>query len=61
MAQLIVEPKKTKEGTVDYHVIYHDPKTSNSFTLTITGNLPEAMDKVKTTVEAEVQAMLQKK
>ena len=61
MAQLIVEPKKSKEGTIDYHVVYPDPKTSNSFTLTITANLPEAMEKVKTTLEAEVQAMLQKK
>ena len=61
MAQLIVEPKKSREGTIDYHVVYHDPKTSNSFTLTITANLPEAMEKVKTTLEAEVQAMLQKK
>ncbi|MDD1656473.1 MAG: hypothetical protein LUO87_03755 [Methanomicrobiales archaeon] len=61
MAQLIVEPKKNKEGTVDYHVVYHDQKSSNSFTLTITGNLQEALDKVKDTLEAEVQAMQQKK
>jgi len=61
MAQLIVEPKKNKEGTVDYHVVYHDQKTGNSFTLTITGNLQEALDKVKDTLEAEVQAMQQKK
>jgi hypothetical protein len=61
MAQLIVEPKKTKDGTIDYHVVYHDQKSSNSFTLTITGNLQEALDKVKATLEAEVQAMQQKK
>jgi len=61
MVQLIGEPKKTKEGTVDDHVIYHDQKSGNSFTLTITGDLQEALDKLKTTLEAEVQAMQQKK
>ncbi|MDD1654003.1 MAG: hypothetical protein LUQ64_05600 [Methanomicrobiales archaeon] len=61
MAQLIVEPKKTKEGTIDYHVIYHDQKSGNTFTLTITGSLAEAMEKLKATLEAEVQAMQQKK
>jgi hypothetical protein len=61
MAQLIVEPKKTKEGTIDYHVVYHDQKSGNSFTLTITGNLQEALDKVKDSLEAEVQFMQPKK
>jgi hypothetical protein len=61
MAQIIMEPKKTKEGTIDYHVVYHDQKSGNSFTLTITGNLQEALDKARDSLEAETQFMLQKK
>ncbi len=61
MAQLIVEPKKTKEGTIDYHVVYHDLKSGNTFTLNIKGNLQEALDKARDSLEAETQFMLQKK
>ena len=60
MAQVIMEPKKTKEGTIDYHVVYHDQKSGNNFTLTITGNLQEALDKARDTLEAEVQFMQKK-
>ena len=60
MAQVIMEPKKTKEGTIDFHVIYHDQKSGNNFTLTITGNLQEALDKARDTLEAEVQFMQKK-
>ncbi|MBS1195246.1 MAG: hypothetical protein H6R30_584 [Methanomicrobia archaeon] len=60
MAQVIMEPKKTKEGTIDFHVVYHDQKSGNNFTLTITGNLQEALDKARDTLEAEVQFMQKK-
>ena len=60
MAQVIMEPKKTKEGTIDYHVVYHDQKSGNNFTLTITGNLQEALDKARDTLEAEAQFMQKK-
>ena len=60
MAQVIMEPKKTKEGTIDFHVIYHDQKSGNNFTLTITGNLQEALDKARDTLEAEAQFMQKK-
>ncbi len=61
MAKLIVEPKKGKDGQVEYTVNYLDPKTDNNFTITITNSLDEAMERLKATLEAEVQAMLQKK
>jgi hypothetical protein len=60
MAQVIMEPKKTKEGTIDFHVVYHDQKSGNNFTLTITGNLQDALDKARDTLEAEVQFMQKK-
>jgi|MudIll2142460700_1097286.scaffolds.fasta_scaffold48796_2 hypothetical protein len=60
MAQVIMEPKKTKEGTIDFHVVYHDQKSGNNFTLTITGNLQEALDKARDTLEAEAQFMQKK-
>ena len=61
MAKLIIEPKKGKDGQVEYTVNYVDPKTDNSFTITITNSLDEAMERLRSTLEAEVQAMQQKK
>ena len=61
MAKLIIEPKKGKDGQVEYTVNYVDPKTDNSFTITITNSLDEAIERLRSTLEAEVQAMLQKK
>ena len=40
---------------------YHDKKSDNSFTITTTPDLSDAMEKLKSTLEGEVQAMLQKK
>jgi len=61
MAKLIIEPKKTKDGQVEYIVNYHDPKSDNSFTITTTTDLNEAFERMKSTLESEVQAILQKK
>ncbi len=61
MAQLIIEPKKGKDGQIEYTVNYHDKKSDNSFTITTTNDLAEAVEKLKSTLEADVQAMLQKK
>jgi hypothetical protein len=61
MAQLIIEPKKGKDGQIEYTVNYHDKKSDNSFTITTTTDLNEAVEKLKSTLEADVQAMLQKK
>ncbi|MCK9632328.1 MAG: hypothetical protein M0R30_11905 [Methanoregula sp.] len=61
MAKLIIEPKKTKEGQIEYIVNYHDPKSDNSFMVTTTSDLNEAIDRLKSTLEGEVQAILQKK
>ena len=61
MVRLIVEPKKGKDGHVEFTVIYQDPKTDNTFTITATNSLDEAMDRLRSTLEAEVQAMMQKK
>ena len=61
MAKLIIEPKKTKEGQVEYIVNYHDPKSDNSFMITTTSDLNEAIERLKSTLESEVQTLLQKK
>ena len=61
MAKLIIEPKKGKDGQMEYTVNYQDPKTDNSFTITITNSIEEAIGRLKETLEAEVQAMQQKK
>ncbi len=61
MAQLIIEPKKGKDGQIEYTVNYHDKKSDNSFTITTTTDLNEAVEKLKSTLEAEVQALQQKK
>jgi len=61
MAQLIIEPKKGNDGQIEYTVNYHDKKSDNSFTITTTTDLAEAVEKLKSTLEADVQAMQQKK
>ena len=61
MAQLIIEPKKGKDGQIEYTVNYHDKKSDNSFTITITNDLNEAIDKMKSTLESEIASMQQKK
>jgi hypothetical protein len=61
MAQIIIEPKKTKDGQIEYNVNYHDKKSDNSFTITITTDLNEALEKLKSTLAGEVDAMQQKK
>jgi hypothetical protein len=60
MAKLIIEPKKGKEG-IEYVVSYHDPKSDNSFMITTTPDMTEALDRLKSTLESEVAAMAQKK
>ena len=61
MPKLIIEPKKAKDGQIEYIVNYHDPKSDNSFTITTTNNLDEAVERLKSTLASEVAAMLQKK
>ncbi|HUK38147.1 MAG TPA: hypothetical protein VLV30_03420 [Methanomicrobiales archaeon] len=61
MVRLIIEPKKGKDGQIEFTVNYQDPKTDNSFTITVTNSLEEAVERLKGTLEAEVQAMLAKK
>ncbi len=61
MAQLIIEPKKGKDGQIEFTVNYHDKKSDNSFTITTTHDLNEAVDKLKATLEGEVASMQQKK
>ena len=61
MVRLIIEPKKGKDGQIEFTVNYQDPKTDNSFTITVTNSLDEAVERLKGTLEAEVQAMLAKK
>jgi len=61
MAKLIIEPKKTKDGQIEYVVTYHDPKSDNSFTITTTTDLNEAVDRLKSTLESEGMSMQQKK
>jgi hypothetical protein len=60
MAKLIIEPKKGKDG-IEYLVSYHDPKSDNSFMITSTQDITEALDRLKITLESEVAAMLQEK
>jgi hypothetical protein len=60
MAKLIIEPKKGKQG-IEYVVSYHDPKSDNSFMITTTPDLSEALDRLKSTLESEVASMEQNK
>jgi hypothetical protein len=61
MAQLIIEPRKGKDGQIEFTVNYHDKKSDNSFTITTTTDLDEAVEKLKTTLIGEVASMQQKK
>ena len=61
MAKLIIEPKRAKDGQIEYIVNYHDPKSDNSFMITTTADLNEAVDKLKSTLENEVASMQEKK
>jgi hypothetical protein len=61
MPKLIIEPKKAKDGQTEYIITYHDQMSDNSFTITITNDLNEAMDKLKSTLVSEVELMQQKK
>jgi hypothetical protein len=61
MPKLTIEPKKGKDGQIEYIVNYHDPKSDNSFTITTTNDLNEAVDKLKSTLASEVELMQQKK
>jgi len=61
MAKLIIEPKKEKDGKIEYIVNYYDPKSDNSFTITITNDLQEAIERMKEMLEAEVQTIIDKK
>ena len=61
MPKLIIEPKKAKDGQIEYTVNYHDPRSDNSFTITTTNDLNEAVDKLKSTLVSEVESMQQRK
>lgn len=60
VAKLIIELKSGKDGQIEYIVTYHDTKTDNQFMLTTTNDLNEAVDRLKATLESEVQAMTKK-
>jgi hypothetical protein len=60
VAKLIIELKKAKDGQIEYIVTYNDPKTDNQFTITTTNDPNEAMERLKSTLESEVQAMTKK-
>ena len=57
MVKLIIEPKKAKDGQIDYVVTYHDVKTDNQFTVTTTNSLDEAVQRLKETLENEVKVL----
>jgi hypothetical protein len=61
MVKLIIEPKKSRDGTIEFTLIYKDTKTDNSFTITITNEVAELLDHLKATLEAEVQTMTTQK
>ena len=60
MAKLIIEPKKGKDSQIDYIVTWHDVKTDNQFMVTTTNNLDEAIQRLKETLENDVQELLKK-
>ena len=60
MAKLIIEPKKGKDGQIDYIVTYHDIKSDNQFMVTTTNNPDEAFQRMKETLASEVQELLKK-
>jgi hypothetical protein len=59
MAKVIIEPKRGKEG-IEYVVSYHDPKSDNSFMITTTHDLSEALERLKSTIVSEVASMEKK-
>ena len=61
MAKIIIEPKFNNEGQIEYFVNYHDPKSDNSFLITSTSDIEEAVSRLKSTLESEAQSMIQKK
>jgi len=61
MVKLIIEPKKGKGTEIDYIVTYHDQKSDNQFMVTTTDNLAEALQRLRETLESEVQLMQQQK
>jgi acid phosphatase family membrane protein YuiD len=61
MAKITIEPKRSKDGQVEYVVTYSDVKTDNQFTVTTTGDQAEALNRLKETLENEVREMSAKK
>lgn len=60
MAKLILEPKKGKDGQIEYIVTWHDPKSDNQFMVTTTPSLDEAIQRMKETLASDVQELLKK-
>ena len=61
MAKITIEPKRSKDGQVEYVVTYSDVKTDNQFTVTTTGDQAEALNRLRETLENEVREMSAKK
>jgi len=61
MAKITIEPKKSKDGQIEYTVTYSDIKTDNQFTVTTTSDPVEAMNRLKETLENEVRELGLKK
>jgi hypothetical protein len=60
MVKLIIEPKKAKDGQIEYIVTYHDVKTDNQFTVTTTNDMNEAVQRLRETLENEVKTLAEK-
>jgi len=60
MVKLIIEPKKAKDGQIEYIVTYHDVKADNQFTVTTTNDLNEAVQRLKETLESEAKILSSK-
>ena len=60
MVKLIIEPKKAKDGQIEYIVTYHDVKTDNLFTVTTTNDMNEAVQRLRETLESEVKTLTAK-
>jgi hypothetical protein len=61
MAKITIEPKKTKDGLIEYIVTYNDIKTDNQFTVTTSSDQVEALNRLKETLENEVRELGVKK
>ncbi len=61
MAKITIEPKKAKDGQIEYIVTYKDVKTDNQFTVTTTTDPVEALNRLKETLENEVRELSAKK